>query len=159
MDLFQCIPLFFESSSEDSSDDDFFMLEDFQPIANKKNENYCEDTVVEYTDRQFMMHFRVSRDVHADLTERFQNSSHFPTQNRGGNDRIIATNHLLIFLWFAGHKTASFRDVADRFNITIGSLSRVIKRVTVFISNLSPEIIQWFSLVFSILFRYLPSLY
>jgi hypothetical protein len=33
--------------------------------------------------------------------------------------------------------------VADRFNITIGSLSRVIKRVTVFISNLSPEIIQW----------------
>ncbi|XP_031358966.1 putative nuclease HARBI1 [Photinus pyralis] len=48
-----------------------------------------------------------------------------------------------IFLWFVGHQTASFRDVADRFNISISSLFRIIKRLTFYLSNRSPEIIQW----------------
>ncbi|GLV38138.1 uncharacterized protein CBL_10105 [Carabus blaptoides fortunei] len=50
---------------------------------------------------------------------------------------------VLIFLRFAGHQTAGFRDVGDRFNITISSVHRIIRRVTVFLSNLSPQIITW----------------
>lgn len=42
-----------------------------------------------------------------------------------------------------GHQTASFRDVSDRFNVTISSLHRIIKRVAIFLSNLSPQIITW----------------
>lgn len=42
-----------------------------------------------------------------------------------------------------GHQTASFRDVADRFNVTISSINRIIYRLTMFLSNLSPEIIKW----------------
>lgn len=42
-----------------------------------------------------------------------------------------------------GHQTASFRDVADRFHVTISSINRIIHRVTYFLSNLSPEIIRW----------------
>lgn len=59
---------------------------------------------------------------------------------------FININHyfqVLIFLWFIGHQTASFRDVADRFNITLSSLHRVIQRVVIFLSNLSPQIITW----------------
>lgn len=50
---------------------------------------------------------------------------------------------VLIFLWYIGHQTASFRDVADRFCITISSVNRIIKRVTYCLSELSPHLIQW----------------
>lgn len=50
---------------------------------------------------------------------------------------------MLIFLWFVGHETGSFRDIADRFNITINSLHRIIQKVSVFLNNLSPQIIVW----------------
>jgi len=46
-------------------------------------------------------------------------------------------------MWFVGHQTASFRDDADRFNITLSSLHRIIERVTYFLSNYSPQIIKW----------------
>lgn len=46
-------------------------------------------------------------------------------------------------MWFVGHQTASFRDVADRFNITLSSLHRIIERVIYFLSNYSPQIIKW----------------
>ncbi|KAL4149198.1 hypothetical protein QTP88_003191 [Uroleucon formosanum] len=46
-------------------------------------------------------------------------------------------------MWFVGHQTASYRDVADRLNITLSSLHRIIERVTYFLSNYSPQIIKW----------------
>lgn len=42
-----------------------------------------------------------------------------------------------------GHQTSSFRDVADRFNISQSSVNRILQRLTKFLSNLSPEIIKW----------------
>lgn len=42
-----------------------------------------------------------------------------------------------------GHQTASFRDVGDRFNITISSVNRIVRRVTLFLSNMSRETIKW----------------
>lgn len=33
--------------------------------------------------------------------------------------------------------------MADRFHITISSVNRILRRVTLFISNLSPQIITW----------------
>lgn len=49
----------------------------------------------------------------------------------------------MIFLWYAGHEASCFRDVADRFNITISSLHYVINNVAKFISNLSKHFITW----------------
>lgn len=50
---------------------------------------------------------------------------------------------VLIFLWFAGHQTSGFRDVADRFDISISSLHRILKRMTYFLSSLAFNIITW----------------
>jgi len=46
-------------------------------------------------------------------------------------------------MWFVGHQTSSFRDVADRFNITLSSLHRIIEQLKYFLSNYSPQIIKW----------------
>jgi len=45
-------------------------------------------------------------------------------------------------MWFVGHQNASFRDAADRFNITLSSLHRIIERLTYFLSNYSPLIMS-----------------
>ncbi|KAF6214321.1 hypothetical protein GE061_009061 [Apolygus lucorum] len=108
-----------------------------------KNENYLRDTVSQYTDTQFREHFRLSRGVAAYLTQIYAASPAYQENSTGGNGKLGAYEQVLIFLWFAGHQTASFRDVADRFNITISSLFRVNIRLIHFISGLAEEVIRW----------------
>lgn len=50
---------------------------------------------------------------------------------------------ILVFLWYAGHQTASFRDVADRFDICIKTLHEIIRRVSEFVCSLGKDVIQW----------------
>ena len=62
----------------------------------------------------------------------------------GNRTRCIAPDkHLLTFLWFGGHQTASYRDVADRFDVSLSSLHNIITRVAVWLSDMSQEVIQW----------------
>lgn len=46
-------------------------------------------------------------------------------------------------MWFLGHESAGYRDVADRFGITISTLYLIITRVTSFIMQLAPNIIRF----------------
>ncbi|XP_011700942.1 PREDICTED: putative nuclease HARBI1 [Wasmannia auropunctata] len=57
--------------------------------------------------------------------------------------KITAEKHILCYLWFVGHESASYRDVADRFGISISTLYNVITRVTEFIMSLAPNIIRY----------------
>ncbi|KAL3268226.1 hypothetical protein HHI36_007350 [Cryptolaemus montrouzieri] len=91
---------------------------------------------------EFMEHFRVTREVAADIAQRLSISDYFHTQS-GPNGKIDPQQHTHIFLWFAGHQTASFRDVADRFNFSISCLHRIMKRMIYFLSNLDPYKIKW----------------
>ncbi|KAJ8980498.1 hypothetical protein NQ317_000614 [Molorchus minor] len=56
---------------------------------------------------------------------------------------IIVHELVLIYMWYMGHQTASFRDVGDRFDVTISSVNRIVRRLTLFLSNLSADIIKW----------------
>lgn len=55
---------------------------------------------------------------------------------------MSAEVHILCFLWFAGHECASYRDVADRFGITISTLYNVLSRTMNFICQLQPSLIK-----------------
>lgn len=57
--------------------------------------------------------------------------------------KISAEKHILCYLWFVGHESGSYRDVADRFGITINSLFNIITRVTDFIMSLAPNVIRY----------------
>ncbi|KAL4127339.1 hypothetical protein QTP88_011514 [Uroleucon formosanum] len=133
------------SSSSSSSDDDFFLDSDdeayLEDRKRPKNENYFE-TVARYNDLEFMEHFRVRHHIAYDLAVHFEGSQEF-NETTGGHGKITAYNQVLIFLWFAGHLTASFRDVADRFCITISSLFRIVRRLTHVISYMASTVITW----------------
>ncbi|KAF6215721.1 hypothetical protein GE061_000053 [Apolygus lucorum] len=131
-----------EMSAFDSDDEEEIGLL-MEGGVRPKNENYLRDTVSQYTDTQFREHFRLSRGVAAYLTQIYAASPAYQENSTGGNGKLGAYEQVLIFLWFAGHQTASFRDVADRFNITISSLFRVNIRLIHFISGLAEEVIRW----------------
>ncbi|KAJ8948005.1 hypothetical protein NQ318_011893 [Aromia moschata] len=126
-------------TSESTSEDDMELL---QGIPKIKNENYLDETVPNYDEETFFMHFRIGRQHVIRFAEQFENSNHYKTQS-GLHGKISSLHQVIIFIWFLGHQTSSFRDVADRFNISISSLHRIITRVTIFFSNLSPQIITW----------------
>lgn len=56
--------------------------------------------------------------------------------------RQFQQKNILAYLWFLGHESAGYRDVADRFDITISTLYTIITRVTNFIMQLAPQIIR-----------------
>ncbi|XP_030755014.1 uncharacterized protein LOC115881603 [Sitophilus oryzae] len=105
-----------------------------------KNQNFFENIIPQFNRGEFIEHFRVSPAV-ANLI-RFLTSEYYASQT-GPYGKLTPLQHTYIFLWYAGHQTSSYRDVADRFCITISALFRVIKRMTYFLSNLSAEVITW----------------
>lgn len=123
-----------------SSDDDLEELVGLVEVP--KNENYFEVTVPLLNEQQYLEHFRISREVMEQLSNRYENSEYWNYQE-GDSEKISPLKMLTVFLWFASNEAASFRVVADRFGITKSSLHKIVKRVTYFLSNLSPEIIKW----------------
>lgn len=103
--------------------------------------NYWEEVVPSYTEKEFIRHFRISKGLFNSLIEKFTESQEYLKLQRA--KAIVAGKHLAIFLWFAGHEAASFRDIADRFNVSLSSVCLIIRRCMVFISNLSPHVIKW----------------
>lgn len=124
------------SLSNDDFDDLFFHR------ARPKNEKYVDEVIPKYQETEFLEHFRISRHVAESLAEQFANSKYYK-RHFGHYGKLTVLQQTYVYLWFVGHQTASFRDVADRFNITISSLFRIIRRMTYFISELSQQIITW----------------
>jgi len=60
-----------------------------------------------------------------------------------GYEPISPEKHIISFLWYVGHESAGYRDVVDRFGITISALYNVISRVTNFLLSLAPNIIKF----------------
>lgn len=127
----------FPSASEASDDEEDLelLLDEIRP----KNTEYLQQTIPQYSDELFLEHFRISRHVANSIADRFANSVYYTSNQAGCYGKLSAQHSIYIFLWFAGHQTASFRDVADRFDVTISSLFRIIRRVMYFLSNLSHE--------------------
>ncbi|XP_025153259.1 putative nuclease HARBI1 isoform X5 [Harpegnathos saltator] len=78
------------------------------------------------------------------MVDRFSYWAHFRNLGgHGGFEVVSAEKHILTFLWFAGHQSASFRDVADKFNLSLSALESVLQRVTQFLYNLRNEFIRY----------------
>lgn len=115
--------------------------EDILEIINErekpKNTDYLQDTVQGYNEEEFIEHFRISRNVAENIGEHFKTSQYYHYQ-AGRNGKLEAYEQTLIYLWFVGHQTSSFRDVSDRFNIAISTLFKIIRKLTYFLSNMAP---------------------
>lgn len=123
-----------------SSDEDMEEIMDLLEVP--KTENYFEVIVPQLSDAQYMEHFRVNRHIAEDLAEKFVNSQYW-TYQEGDSEKVSPLKSITAFLWFAGNQSTSYRVVADRFNISKSTLFKIVRKVTSFLSNMSPQIITW----------------
>lgn len=128
-----------ESESEVSDEFEEEKEYDFVYSAKVKRvsiENYFEEVGPKYCDSEFKKQFRISPITFSRLANRFANSKEF-TSVSGNYNSISAEKQMTLFLWFARHEACSFRDLEDRFNVCLWPVQYIIKRVTMFFSNLS----------------------
>lgn len=132
------------SSSSSSSEEELPIAGVLSEVFehHQKNELYAENIVPLYSDKQFIEHFKVPRLIVSNLADEFQQSPYYAEKDTGFS-RVSALKCLLVFCWYATHEAASFRDVADRFDLAISTLHNIIYNVTHFISSKSAEIIKW----------------
>lgn len=123
-----------------SSDEDFEEM--LELIEVPKTTAYFEEVVPQFTEDQFVEHFRLSQEIAENLANRFPNSEYYKPQE-GDAEKVTPLKFILVFLWFAANEATSFRTVSDRFNISKSTLFKIVRRVTYFLSSLSPTIIKW----------------
>lgn len=131
-------------AEQSSSEENELLLSSYEALKPKKRnsiKNYIDDVVPTYTDIEFKQHFRISKVLFKNMSKRINDAEFY--QKLRSDKRLPATTYLAVFLWFAGHEACSFRDLADRFDICIATISRIIEKVTMFISSLSPDFIKW----------------
>ncbi|XP_071050646.1 putative nuclease HARBI1 isoform X2 [Onthophagus taurus] len=133
--------------SSDSSDGDIELLNkcSYSVVKHVRTtiRHYCTEIVPSYTEVEFFSHFRISKAVCYALIDKFTVSEIYQKILSAGNSNISAEKHFLAFLWFCGHETVSFRDVADRFDLSISSLHDIITRVSLWLSNMACDVIKW----------------
>ncbi|XP_071632700.1 putative nuclease HARBI1 [Temnothorax longispinosus] len=136
--------------NEDNVEEDYNELQIFHPILGMiqriehvRIHNYVENVIRNYNNIDFIMHFRLSREVAYHLIDQFHVSEIFTSLQEGRRLKVTAEKHILCYLWFVGHESAGYRDVADRFGITISVLHKIITRVTDFIMSLALNIIRY----------------
>ncbi|XP_018305551.1 putative nuclease HARBI1 [Mycetomoellerius zeteki] len=106
--------------------------------------DYVENIIPIYSDKEFIMHYRLKRMLVMDIIDKFNQWPHFRNLGgHGGFEPISAEKHIFTFLWFAGHQSASFRDVADRFSVSLSTVESILRRVTQFLYEMRNEVIRY----------------
>lgn len=134
-----------DSDSSDYVDDEILQISS-QLITVKRLSiaDYFEHTVRNYSDEEFVRHYRINRELFYKLVEKYEQSESYRKLLKH-NPRTVTTadKTLAVFLWFCGHKACSYRDLSDRFNISTSTTHVLIIRMITFISNLSSDAIPW----------------
>ncbi|CAL1687643.1 unnamed protein product [Lasius platythorax] len=137
------------SSAENSSDsDDEHNLNILFPIlqilldGRKRHriENYIE-VVHSWTDAEFKEHLRLQYVIAVTLVDELANSGVLPEQTFG-RPKISAEWSFYITLWFLVN-TEPYCTLSDRFDVSISSIFRVIRRVMAWILTKLDNIIKW----------------
>ncbi|XP_036140521.1 protein ANTAGONIST OF LIKE HETEROCHROMATIN PROTEIN 1-like isoform X2 [Monomorium pharaonis] len=94
-----------------------------------------------WTDLEFKEHLRVERTTAIQLIDELRESNFIPSHSFGTKP-IEAKLSFLIFLWHMAN-TEPLRTISDRFDVSISSVFRVIRRVTAWILTKLDNVIKW----------------
>lgn len=102
---------------EDSEDEE-------NTIVLQKTENFAEEIVPQFTNRQFKEHFRMAPNTFEDFLRKLQVS----TDRVGiGHPEISLEKQAIVTLWCLAN-TESFRSISDRFGITKSTCWSILYR-------------------------------
>lgn len=108
----------------------------------KRNANFYEVLVPLYSVSEFRSQFQMTRTTFEALSREVAATGSIPRGNRFGRKPTPIDKQVLTFIWFISNME-SMRSVPDRFNVTLSSLERIIKRVSEAVITLREEYIKW----------------
>ena len=104
--------------------------------------HFFESTVPSYFPDEFKSHFRMTRETCELFTQTVMPTGRIRLGNRTGRVAIPPQKQILAFLWSMANQEPA-RAIADRVNITLSSVNRVLKRVSQAAIDLSGQYIRW----------------
>ncbi|XP_036139699.1 protein ANTAGONIST OF LIKE HETEROCHROMATIN PROTEIN 1-like [Monomorium pharaonis] len=128
-----------------SSDDDdllLFPLMKFLTSGKKRQriENYLE-IIDSLSDQEFKEHLRINRRTALTLIDELELSGYIPSHSFGIRP-LSAKLSFILFLWYIAN-TEPLRTLSDRFDISISSVFRVLRRITKWFLSKLDTIIKW----------------
>ncbi|KAJ8929211.1 hypothetical protein NQ314_018089 [Rhamnusium bicolor] len=123
------------SSTESSTDENFLESSESdsdseldERTKRTKMEGFMEKVVPKYSNAEFRSHFRFQRSgvdfVENLVREEFEKK----TGHTGGRESISAKTGIHLFLWYIANQE-TFRQIADRFNVSKRTAHDIIKKV------------------------------
>ena len=129
------------------SDDDIFVLVAGSTVMRRslgRIQGYFEETVPSYFGDEFKSHFRLTRNTCELLTREIVASGCLNVGlNRFGRAPIPPEKQILIYLWMLANGDETSRQVADRFDVTMSSCGRVLRKVNTAILSMLPRYLKW----------------
>ena len=128
------------------SEDDVFLLavlSTFMKRSLNRNIGYFEETVPADFGDEFASHFRLSRNTCELLTTEIVASGHINLGNEFGRAPIPPQKQVLVYLWMMANACGTTRQVADRFNVTMSSCGRILRRVNTALLSLRSRYLKW----------------
>jgi len=130
------------SNEEESEDVLLFPMMHHLMSTRKRHriENYLQ-VVDSWTNQEFREHLRLNRRTVLTLIEELELSGYIPSHSFGVK-LISAKLSFLIFLWYIAN-TEPLRTMSDRFNVSISSIFRVLRRVIAWLLTKVDTVIKW----------------
>jgi len=104
--------------------------------------HYFETTVPRYHCDGFRSHFRMTSSTFELLARLLSPSEYIPKGNAFGRKPIEARKQIAVTVWALANQETC-RQISDRFDITMSSVSRCIGRVVRALVDVRTDLIQW----------------
>lgn len=128
-----------DDSSDDELEEEMFFPRRHQVIV--KVNRFVEFTVVSYSNKVFQSHFRMKRNIIYDLIGRFSQLTIYKKENKHGKDQVSAEKTFLFGVWYISNNE-TFRQTADRFDVSLSTGHQLLKQVANFLISISKEWIK-----------------
>ena len=136
---------FDDNSAILDNDDDVIILAAVACFMRRKLNRvngFFERTVPSYLASEFRSHFRMTRKTFEMFLQEIMHEGQIQVHYTRGRPLIPPEKQLLLFLWTMANKEPNSA-IADRFNVTISSAHRTLRRVTKAVIALCSRYIRW----------------
>lgn len=131
--------------TQNNSEDDIFLFAAtgiFMRRDISRINDYFEVTVPRYQPDVFRSHFRMTRRTFELLVHMIGPSEHIPKGNSFGRPAVDPRKQIAMSLWMMANQE-THRQIADRFDVSLSSVSRCFRRVCKALVDLLPDLVKW----------------
>ena len=135
------------SESLESNNDVFLfsVVSTFMKQSLNRTVSHSEETVPAYFSDEFASHLRLIHNTCELLTREIVASGNINLGNQFGREPIPPEKKVLVYLWMMANACETTRQVSDRFDITMSSCERILRRVNSAVLSLHShyEVAKW----------------